>query len=108
MPLRGSGGDENGPEPRHTPGGTGVSEVVKAAVPKSPKNKLTRVRPAVVSVAPPAMPLGGEHAREYCGFPSAPAGLPLARSRASPQAPRADKEEDHGCTVSAVCRPSCA
>jgi hypothetical protein len=45
MSLRGSGGDENGAKPRHTAGGgTGVPEVVKAAVPRSPKNTLTRVR----------------------------------------------------------------
>jgi hypothetical protein len=41
-----------------------VPEVVKAAVPKRPTNKLTRVRPVVVRVAPPALSRGGEPARE--------------------------------------------
>jgi hypothetical protein len=38
--------------------GDGVPEVDRAAVPRSPKNTLTRVRPAVVSVAAPALRCG--------------------------------------------------
>jgi hypothetical protein len=58
-----------------------VPEVVKAAAPKSPKNKLTRVRPAVGSVAPPTFPLGGEHAREYCVVhPHPPPGRPRLKA----------------------------
>jgi hypothetical protein len=38
--------------------GDGVPEVDRAAVPRSPKNTLTRVRPAVVNVAPPVLARG--------------------------------------------------
>jgi hypothetical protein len=38
--------------------GDGVPEVDRAAVPRSPTNTLTRVRRAVVRVAPPALARG--------------------------------------------------
>ena len=57
--------------------GDGVPEVDRAAVPRSPKNTLTRVRPAVVSVAPPTL---GSAPSQNCLGSGLPGSLKLYRS----------------------------